>query len=543
MRLWPIAVLFIAIVTARAGDQPGAGSHTDPAAGDSHAWAAMPSRTGSVAIQHFPPRGVDALGRRGAEDGTVRLAATLTQMPEALGASGNRLYMVFPPAAGGSSLRRQVLYIEAERGSVDGSWVGDPGGARLPSLPSLPGDEKLLGFVGSPVGPVALVAGTGNGPDRLLALVRGDWTDIGLPVELAAGGAEGRVRLVSMPEGVALVAVRGDVGAKGAWIRTLPALADGAAIDRAEWKREPLQLSNPDKGELLGAASGLFNIRGRFIAERRTAEGVEVWEAGSGGSRLLAVVKGVSRGYSAAPMEQTGRLLIAWKTQPPVEAKDGPLPIERLRIAEVSIQTGQVLFDGEAETQPPFSKVELKILAAFLVAVMLAIVVFVLRPDRPGLPLTLPKGVFLAEPGRRVMAGMLDAGFAFLIATKITGIGAGEVLSAGALTGQVEALTLYLATVGTGLFVGVLSEWVFGRSIGKSLTGMEVVRPIMRQLPEGAVEPGLARISLGGAILRNIVKWVLPPVAMSGLSSPERRHRGDTAGGTVVVVREEGGPA
>jgi hypothetical protein len=533
------AVLLVATfaVAARAGDLPGAGSHTSAATGDSHAWAVLASRSGSVAIQHFPPRGVDALGRRGAEDGTVRLAATLAQMPEALAAIDNRLYIVFQPSVVAEGSSRQVLYLDAERGSVDGSWVGEAGGGRLPSLPSLPGDRNLLGFAGSPAGPVALMAGQARGDqgrgDQLLVLKGSTWVQWPLPSEWAESRRDGSIRVVALADGIALVSLR--TGKHGAWIKTTDTKGPDRAIalQQADWEWRALQFPE-ETGTQVG---GVFSIRGRFIVERRVDSDVEVWEADR--ARLLATLKGVPRGYSSAPLDQTGRLMLSWRTPPdPAGTKATPSP-EKLRIAEISVLTGQVLYDGDVQTQPPFSKFELKILAAFLVSVMLAIVVFVLRSDKAGEPLTLPKGVSLAEPGRRFMAAVLDAGLAFLIATKLTGIGAGEVLTVRAITGQVDALTLYLATVGVGLVLSCITEGLFGRSVGKALTGMEVVRPVVKKLPDGAIEPGLARATLIGVIIRNIVKWVLPPVAMSGLSSPEHRHRGDTAGRTVVIVRDK----
>jgi hypothetical protein len=49
----------------------------------------------------------------------------------------------------------------------------------------------------------------------------------------------------------------------------------------------------------------------------------------------------------------------------------------------------------------------------------------------------------------------------------------------------------------------------------------------------------LVRPVLWRAAVRNLVRWALPPLALSGLSGMDHRHRGDTAAGTVVVVRQE----
>jgi len=69
--------------------------------------------------------------------------------------------------------------------------------------------------------------------------------------------------------------------------------------------------------------------------------------------------------------------------------------------------------------------------------------------------------------------------------------------------------------------------------------GCWVGRPATVKKEDGAVEPVLAKMGLWAAVLRNLVKWALPPLAAAGVSSPERRHRGDVVAGTVVVMRAD----
>ena len=176
-------------------------------------------------------------------------------------------------------------------------------------------------------------------------------------------------------------------------------------------------------------------------------------------------------------------------------------------------------------------------LAAFLVVVMLAIVVFVLRPDSTALPASLPAGVTLAEPGRRVFAAMLDTALAVIVASQVTGVRPSALLNVQVLMTQPDAMTLYLAAIGVGALLGALTEWVFGTTFGKAMCGIDVVRPVFGRTSGGEVTLELRRVSLWRSIVRNVAKWVLPPVAMSGLSTPDRRHRGDLAAGTIVVER------
>lgn len=538
---WILATIWMCVLLAAgpvlAGPEAvGAGSVTNAATGESHGWVVLPLRgvsggaSGGAAVQHIPPRGTDAEGRRGVEDGSVRLATTLMQMPSALAAMGNRLYMVFPARAGSEhgAARRPVLVIEAQRRSVDGDWVGESSEGRLPTVAALPGDGELVGFAGSPGGLLALLEGDA-GRLELLRLMEDGWQNVGLPEGLTGK----RVVLVGTGSGAALVVVGGRES--GAWERRI----EGKSASDGEWGWKPLSFVDVQSGQDVAPESGIAWVRGMLVYSRRVDGNVEVRAVGASGSRAIGVVPGVSRGYALAVLDQSGRVAVVWREGVESEgaAGEGRKPAERLMIGELSVLTGQLLYRGEAEPRRPFSAAELRLLAMFMVLVMLAIVVFVLRPEGSKAPLSLPEGTALAEPGRRMLAGAIDAMVALVLATRVTGIGVGELMDVRALMTQPEVVTLYLTTVGIGLGLGVLCEWAFGRTVGKALTGAETVRSVLGRTPEGEVRVVLMRVRLMGALARNIVKWVLPPVAMSGLGTPERRHRGDLAAGTVVIVR------
>jgi hypothetical protein len=93
--------------------------------------------------------------------------------------------------------------------------------------------------------------------------------------------------------------------------------------------------------------------------------------------------------------------------------------------------------------------------------------------------------------------------------------------------------------LGIGFGHTTISEWLTGRSIGKMLTGCEVVHPRFAQGPDGQVDVALERPALWRAAVRNLVRWTFPPLALVGLSAMDHRHRGDAAAGTVVVVRSD----
>ena len=82
----------------------------------------------------------------------------------------------------------------------------------------------------------------------------------------------------------------------------------------------------------------------------------------------------------------------------------------------------------------------------------------------------------------------------------------------------------------SGLVLGVMGEVLIGRSIGKLLTGCEVV--------DVRVTGSISHPQFWQALVRNVIKWVLAPAAMLGLMDAQGRHRGDSMSRTAVVVEE-----
>ena len=93
---------------------------------------------------------------------------------------------------------------------------------------------------------------------------------------------------------------------------------------------------------------------------------------------------------------------------------------------------------------------------------------------------------------------------------------------------------------GTALAIAIpiasVMEAGFGRSPGKALLGIEVVR---MSRGESAFTGLVVRPSLVMCLVRNAIKWIMPPVAMLGLLDPELRHRGDVLSRSAVVVKYE----
>jgi len=538
-----LAAALIVTALAAGADLPAAGSPAVGVAGDSHAWMAIPDSgpMGAAIIVHVPPRR-SATGQGAAHDGTIRRATVLSQMPERLAAWDNLLYLAFPPQELGAGRRhRRVVMLSAERGPIQGSWV-TPVEGRLPTQPSLPGDGALVGFVGSPLGPVALLrAGARETPEySLLVLFRSAWRSVPLPPRLGEERGGTRAYLAATPEGPAVIAV----GTRS-WAAIGRLSADLDAGDprvSAEWRQVPLTFTPEDGAEPRLPYSQIYHVRGQFVYVARTPNGraVEIWNPTATVNHRLQRIDDVGPDLAVVPVEQVGRLAILWQdmAEEPVGGRGQSSPAEtRARMVEVSVASGEVLYEGPAKADPPISPGELKVLAVALVGLMAVVLVFVLRPDPSGPPLSLPKGVTLAEPSRRMLAGFVDATISILGVSQAMGRSPFDLLSPSAFMRDPVTVESLLLVIAVGFIHTTLGEWLAGRSIGKALAGCEVVHVRFVQEEDGEVRPVLERPALWRAAVRNLLRWAIPPLAISGLSAPDHRHRGDLAAGTVVVVR------
>jgi hypothetical protein len=212
----------------------------------------------------------------------------------------------------------------------------------------------------------------------------------------------------------------------------------------------------------------------------------------------------------------------------------------RHQILEVSAYTGQVLYEGQARSSGPVSSQELKLLAAMLTVIMAVILIFVFRPEGAGATVSLPRQATLCDPARRIGAALFDGAASALIASQVTGASLAEVLSPWGMAEDGAALVTLGLIAAIGFAQCTLGECLWGRSLGKAIAGCAVAVPRTINV-EGRLTPILERPSFWRAAVRNIVKWVLPPVALAGVFSGQRRHKGDLLAGTVVVVPVEEG--
>ncbi|MGP1271928.1 MAG: hypothetical protein ACTS22_01200 [Phycisphaerales bacterium] len=495
--------------------------------GPGHAWVVFPSDGGeadeadSVVIVHAPPRSPTG-GAAPAPTGRLARVQRLAEAPEWIAASGDRLFAVMPPDASGL---RSVGSVRASPRGYQDLWAYTPA-TRLRVLPPLEGADEVLG-----------VAAFG---ERLYALERSGgstrlrWTDGAAWSEGVAGpdrtasdeaialhaDARGPVMAVVDPSELRLfrwVADSAAWSAAGAW------RADAAPLERAEligvWRGEPVLAWRTEE------APGVL----RVVTLTAGGATVPVGEVEAPASAGVAVVDG------------SARVLVVWDAARRTDDVGSALSTPGVsatvqRVAELSLVSGDVVYDGLATTASPVSRSEFRQLAILLFLLMVVVLLVAVRPVPPGGVVTLPPGTALAPASRRILATVVDFVPSLLVASGLLGLRPVEALGPLALpiTGSVSLVPLLLTLGIAAVHCGVC-EAVFGRSLGKSLAGLIVARVDLGAA--GAAVPGqFIAPTIRGSMVRNLVKWFLFPAAALALSDPTGRHRGDVASGAAVLM-------
>lgn len=515
---------------ASAQQLPGAGSFPDGPGVEGHGWLVI-GPPDAPKIVHVPPRGTVDVGSgrlMSGDGGTVRLAARLNSLPEAVAASGRMVYLIFPPGPGE---RRLVLRASVSPAPVGNLWDIDQH-ERLDAMPSLEATGRLAGFAATEVGLMALVAEGRPEHAKLFVLTREKWVPLNLPP------ASGSMQLLAVPGEIGLLA-QGD-GASTLW-QGKPSEPTSARPVSIEWTSTPMPWLDLDDDARRPALSW---IAGALVWGVWTRDGLELREARPTGVHTLALVPGVASRFAMAALPQSGRIIVVW-TRPKAGALPpaAGLPPEEpaYEVREVSVHTGRVLYDGAPAEAWPFSLVEFRLLALLLLAIVVGVLLFVLRPDVGDGAILLPRSTALAEPWRRALAGGIDLAVAWLVVSTAMGVTLESLMFPvfGA-----RLVPVVLLVLGAACAHCTLGEWLVGRSIGKAVAGCRVAVVGVSADAAAGDGPPMAP-SFRAALVRNLFRWGVPPLGLAALGSPDGRHRGDILARTAVVVPidgEEQGP-
>lgn len=576
-RLWAVmAVLQLAVIASAAASQHGTGGFAVPGpvvaessgGGESHGWMVAPSTNsdnGSSLI-HLPPR--DLAGDQAARystvaDGAVQVATRLERAPERLCAWERTVYLIFgSERVGEDRKQRRILSVTTSPSPVGKTWTYNTTG-RLRVCAALPGEGQLVGAAGSDKGLVALLRSGEEGGARerfeLLVMHHGQWSGLDL-ADLDDGPGLGResvsgadVRLIGMPEGVGILVIQ--AGGRGSFwharFEELPEVAqvpvESGQPSRASDESGPepfgFKINWEERSIPLAASGGspvvpdgaVYWIRESLVYAVRDADRtLSIRSANERSNREIARLFEVPGQYAAAPIEQVGRLAILWIAE---SEDDSSGKGNAYEIREVSALTGRLMYEGQAHAERPVSANEFRVLAFMLVVVMAVVLLFVLRSDEGQRAVHLPPDRVLAEPSRRAVAGLVDVLPCAWIVGQIYGISIAKVFGTLLFMGVGQEVAPLLLVLGLGFIHTTLCEWLFGRSLGKALTGCEVISVAAKRKPGASpVDDEAVGPRLWQAAVRNLVRWAIPPVAILGMADLSRRHRGDILAKTAVVV-------
>lgn len=485
---------------------PGAGSVADRDQG-AHSWLVVKETGENWRLVHLPPRG---FGNGASSSGQVRPAVNLESPPIAIAAFGPRVYLVYQDASAMGPdeeehrpARVRVYSLRAVP-VIGGIWAFDPAG-RFDSHPFPVTDRPVAGAATDSLGRLVLLLGGDEEPASLLRLEDGDWSRPQLDAELAASSLLG---FASDTPGLAVLV---DAQPPEVW--------SGLDVDGPLARSQVL-----DPAHLVGLVAVHF-FGGQAAWVTRADESLRVWSSRAGQERLVATIENMPGELSIAPIRVGGgRLGILERSE-----QEG---VAAFRFVEVSLSTGEVLFDGPPAQDSPVTPGEFRMLAASLVLFMMAVLVLTFRPGLDPSAISIPEGTALAEAGRRLAASGVDFLLAALFTSGLYGVSLTSLVTGLVIFEPGDGWMAIPTTLLVGATAGTFCEAFFAWTPGKLLAGCRVIR----------LGTEARRLSVARSAQRNIIKWLTPPIAAMAMLDPQTRHRGDDLARAVVVVQGESPP-
>tara|TARA_R110002073_G_scaffold1715_3_gene12285 strand:+ start:44854 stop:46410 length:1557 start_codon:yes stop_codon:yes gene_type:complete len=480
---------------------------SDPDAPQSHAWAVYRNVNDEIILVHVPPRDQtndDRYSISSADLGEVQAVRPLNKFPQGLAAIDDQVFMVFPQTYATDRIFRRVY-----SGRVGPNPMGDRWGFtpidRLNSLPSIEGEGELVEFAATNQNLWAMLEGEG-GQFTLFLLEESEWVEIPFPKVRDADRAEWKV----VGDNERLIALD---------------LSDRSEINAHVWSKDQAWRSlDWPSVELLGAPFEIHsNKHGVLIIDSVEGDGTRIRSWSKDGVFVLATGLKISPDTKITVLGSVNRLLGITKNL--VDPSDREENSPTIIIDEVDLADGTVLYSGTPFVEAPVSAGEMRFILGMMILIMIGIVVLVILPEKSS-AISVPDGFELADPGRRFTASLIDL---FLIASllgRVFGVRVIEILTLDVVSQSENSWLVIPVVILTAMISMTLFEWGLGVTPGKFLVGIRVVRG----------QSGKSkRISLMSALVRNITKWLLPPVAALALVDPEMLHRGDRVTRTLVV--------
>ena len=483
-----------------------------------HAWASYTNADDEVILVHLPPRNavsVSGVTIEGAGPGQLQAVRRLSKLPDAIAAIENRVYLVFPLAYSNGELIRRVYSGRAVPTPVGASWAFEPID-RLDAHPSITTLGDLRAMVATTDTLYALIHQVEKGTKRdqfsLHQMGSNEWT----PIELPTQDQSGAWRIAAA--GSELIAINQTNDAQlVSWVW------DQVNQTWTRWMDEQIW-APAGKYQFV---SGMRNLQVVEWGENGLAT-LHVWS--KGGMYTIAPAIEIPDDAQLASLDSVNRILAMSKhtIEPSSQEADAAdqTPKRTVKVIEIDSSDGSVIYAGEPVLQVPVSAAEIRFLIGMMILIMVGVLVVVIMPDKSD-AMQIPDGFALADPGKRLLATIIDVFLVCVLIGQLFGVRVVEILTLSVIVRSDGAWLSIPTTMISGVVIMSVFEWGLGASPGKFLMGIRVAKS-----HSGPME----RIPLWAALVRNVIKWILPPVAALALVDPEMLHRGDRATRTLVVV-------
>lgn len=530
----------------------------NPATLSGHGWVFLPGQTGDDgAIVHLVPR----QGVLRASPGSVRHVMQLQRTPLAIaGWSGTAFMLLGPPGdEATTTAERQISILTATGPIAHGTWSYAPSD-RLELKAPLPGDAIPRSMTATEHGPLIVWQ---RGPSLEIAILddNSTWRTIQPPEQLTAADeafaltAGTGITIAARSKGQPTLTIwHATVNLSGLkpksstqqlpaqWSSVATAMLPGQFSDtplRTLGHTAPHWLWRDGPVTLLAARQQNTFTLWRLDTDKAT----QLWQSKPTPDYAgAAVIGGLGAatfvGYKHAehtPAPTTG---LSSKT-----SEITPPDFDSITITDVSAIDGAVLADVTGHADGLLSRRDLQFLWLLFIAVGIVILLVVLRSDGPQ-EITLPEHTSLASPLRRFIAGGLDVVIALTLTTILVGSGPAQWLSPA--TSATSSIVPLLSVIFLGFLVSTIGEGFFGCSPGKLLTGVRILGlvPVKAEpgAPKDKAAPTLWRASkprFSQALLRNAIRWFMPPMGMMMIVDTNWRHPGDILARTVAVVHDD----
>ena len=417
---------------------------------------------------------------------------SLPQMPRAMAAWGNQLWLIFE-----SEARREVFTVRVHYNAVLGAWQHHPPD-RLRAVALIETPGEIVTAAGTPQGPLVLLRPSQPARASLMHLDGRRWREIPLPdafdpgddCRLVVGDARaGRLLLLDTPS---------DAGATVAHRRD----PDG------DWTRNDVRVA---PGRLLGVTSV--------------------------GPAIALVLRGADPKRIEIAYMRPGQLLPLTELDTPagpwtifglsdglamVETRHGALSMRRIDpvtgIAGASRpMTPQPVMTGRLLFRP----------LLFAVAITAVMLVLIFRPEPGAAAVTLPPTQRLMGPMSRLLGAGIDMAAAAGLTLAVLGCTARDLLDLPLWSMDVQRTVPFLVTAAITVGHSTLTEMATGRTLGKMLLGGRVVGL------DGSRPRPLAILIRNGF---KMIVLLVPVLAVAGLLNPNAQGLGDNLARTIVVT-------